>query len=49
MNPVPRKLPDEERNLIDEWLKNNKATTFEAYKKSETVELKIQKRKTKRF
>lgn len=49
MNPIPRQLPDEERRLIDEWLKNNEATTFEKYKVSENVEYKhIKKQKKKK-
>jgi hypothetical protein len=38
MNPIARKLDDETRKLIDEWLKTNKATQFEKYKRSEEIE-----------
>jgi hypothetical protein len=38
MNPPPRTLSEEEQKLIDEFLKTNKVTKFEKYKKSDVVE-----------
>jgi len=38
MNPVPRTLDDEDKKLIDEWLKNNEVTKCEKYKRSDEVE-----------
>ena len=38
MNPPPRTLSEEEQKLIDEFLKTNKVTKCEKYKKSDVVE-----------